>query len=201
MEHIEFNGTWKEIWTQKGAVAGTKEDALEMGGWTHTKTSAKEIAEKITKFLSIRSYDKVLEIGCGTGGIAQYMDCNYIGIDYSEPSVARCMEFFQKSAICTEADDLPFKDGYFDKCFAYGCFMYFPDLQYAKRVVKEMLRVTKMGILIGELPTESHESKHLLFNKGFFENLGFKIMGGWADPYRAIRFSAYCNIGVGCLDI
>ncbi len=32
MEHKEFQGTWQEIWTQKGAVAGSKEDALEMGG-------------------------------------------------------------------------------------------------------------------------------------------------------------------------
>lgn len=191
MEHKEFSGTWQEIWTQKAAMAGTKEDALEMGGWNKTVSTAEESAKRIVKFLDIKPEDKVLEIGCGTGGLAQYIDCDYIGIDYSRTSVEKCMEFFQKSAIYSEARELPFKDKYFDKCFAYGCFMYFPSLEYMREAVAEMRRVTKFGILIGELPRESHEPKHLLFHEKDFTDLGLKTMRGWAEPYCDIRFSAY----------
>lgn len=194
MEHKEFSGTWQEIWTQKGAVAGTKEDALEMGGWNKTLTSAKEIVERIVSFMGIKPADRVLEIGCGTGGMAQYLDCNYVGIDYSVTSVKKCMEFFQKPALFAEANDLPFKDKYFDKCFAYGCFMYFPSIEYARQVVSEMRRVTKGGIFIGELPRESHEPKHLLFKENDFEVLGLRTMKGWAEPYTEKRFSAYGGV-------
>lgn len=191
MEHIEFSGSWQEIWTQKGAVVGTKEDALEMGGWTNTITPAKEIAAKIVDFLDIKPEDRVLEVGCGTGGLAQYIDCNYIGIDYSYTSVKRCMEFFQKPAIFTEANNLPFKDNYFDKCFAYGCFFYFPDMDYVRQVVSEIKRVTKGKFLIGELPKQSHEPRHLLFQEEDMKNMGLNVMKGWAEPYTEIRFSAY----------
>lgn len=168
MEHKEFSGTWKEIWTQKGAMVGSKDDALEIGGWNHTKTSAEDIVKRLTEFMKIQSSDRVLEIGCGAGGMAQYLECKYVGLDYSESSVVRCMEFFQKTAICADADDIPFKDGFFDKSFAYGCFMYFPSEEYVRRVINELKRVTKGMIFIGELPMESHERKHLLFNNSNF---------------------------------
>ena len=191
MEHREYSGTWKEIWTQKGAEAGTKEDALEMGGWNRTLTSASDIANRIVDFMQIKPNDRVLEIGCGTGGLAQYLECNYCGIDYSVTSVKKCMEFFQKTAIYAEANELPFRDKYFDKCFAYGCFMYFPSKDYVKQVVNEMRRVTRKMIFIGEMPMESHEPKHLLFERAEMEHLGLKTIAGWAEPYTRVRFSAY----------
>lgn len=191
MEHIEYTGTWKEIWTQKGAMVGAKNDALEMGGWTHTETSAEEIVIRLSRFMRIQTVDRVLEIGCGAGGMAQYLDCEYVGLDYSATSVEKCMEFFHKTAICADANDIPFKDNYFDKCFAYGCFMYFPDKTYVEQVVSEMKRVTRGMIFIGELPTESHESKHQLFSRNQFEQLGLNVIDGWAEPYTKVRFSAW----------
>lgn len=191
MEHVEFSGSWKEIWTQKGAMRGGKEDALEYGGWDKTKSSAEKIVSKLVKLMDIKPTDKVLEIGCGAGGMAQYLRCNYVGIDYSESSVKKCMEFFEVPAICAEADNLPFKDKYFDKAFAYGCFMYFPSWEYSLKAIHEMRRVTKEIIFIGELPKQSHEPKHLLFSESDFASLGMEILRGWAEPYCDIRFSAY----------
>lgn len=57
-----------------------------------------ETATRIARLLDIKPRDKVLEVGCGAGGLAQYMECEYIGIDYSETLIRRCMEFYQKSA-------------------------------------------------------------------------------------------------------
>ncbi len=191
MIHKEYDGTWQEIWTKKGAVASTKEDSLELGGWNKTQTSAESIVNKMVEFMDIKPSDRVLEIGCGAGGMAQYLDCNYIGIDYSVTSVEKCMEFFKKPAIFAEANDIPFKDKYFDKCFAYGCFMYFPSMEYVKQVIAEMRRVTRTAIFIGEMPRESHEPKHLLFDEEEIQKLGLKTIKGWAEPYTKVRFSGY----------
>lgn len=190
MEHKEFSGTWREIWTQKGEQEGKISDVLEYGGWNKTITSASEIAQRITDLLDIQENDKILEIGCGAGGLAQYLKCDYYGIDYAKSSTQRCMEFFQLPALCAEAADLPFKDKFFDKSFAYGCFMYFNDMEYVEKAIEELKRVTKKIIFIGELPKESHEPKHLLFRETDLTKFGFKTFKGWAEPYTEIRFSA-----------
>lgn len=192
----EYSGTWREIWNKKGEEEGGAEDALIYGGWNKTETPANDICSMLTGFMDIKSTDRVLEIGCGAGGMAQYLDCNYIGIDYSFGSVNKCMKFFGKTAICCDADDLPFKDNYFDKAFAYGCFMYFPDKDYVDRALCEMERVTRKMVFIGELPISSHEPKHLLFDREFFANRGYETVDGWAAPYQGVRFSAYKRLEV-----
>lgn len=187
---MEYTGTWKEIWTQKGAMEGTKEDIRIYDGWEKSTADMRKTAERIKKELNIKPTDRVLEVGCGAGGLAQYMDCEYVGIDFSETLVKRCMEFFQKSAIYSEANDIPFKDNYFDKCFSWGVFLYFPTKEYVKQVISEMKRVTKGGIFIGELPMESHDAKHMLYTKEEFAQYGFEVMRGWSEPYCDIRFNA-----------
>ena len=54
-----------------------------------------------------------------------------------------------------------------------------------------MKRVTKGGIFIGELPKESHDSKHQLYKEKQFHEAGFKTEKGWSEPYCDIRFNAY----------
>ncbi len=188
---MEYSGTWKEIWTQKGAMEGTKDDIRVYDGWEKSTADMEETAVKITKLLDIKPTDRVLEVGCGAGGLAQYMRCDYIGIDFSETLVKRCMEFYQKSAVLSEANDIPFKDLYFDKCFSWGVFLYFPNWEYTKQVIREMKRVTKQGIFIGELPEESHDNKHQLYQEGQFAEEGFITERGWSEPYCDIRFNAY----------
>lgn len=146
---MEYSGTWKEIWTQKGAMEGTKEDIRVFDGWEKSTADMKETADRIMEILDIKPTDRVLEVGCGAGGLAQYMDCEYIGIDFSKTLVNRCMEFYQKSAVYSEANDIPFKDKYFDKCFSWGVFLYFPSREYVDQVISEMKRVTKNRILLG----------------------------------------------------
>lgn len=187
---MEYSGTWKEIWTQKGAMEGTKDDIRIYDGWEKSTADMKETAERIKSIFDIKSTDKVLEIGCGAGGLAQYMDCEYVGIDFSPTLVKRCMEFYQKSAIVSEANELPFKDNYFDKCFSWGVFLYFPSWEYTLQALKEMERVTKGGIFIGELPKESHDTKHQLYTEKQFVDLGFDVERGWSEPYCGVRFNA-----------
>lgn len=188
---MEYSGTWKEIWTQKGAMEGTKDDIRIYDGWEKSTANMQETAQRIIKYLDIKATDRVLEVGCGAGGLARFMDCEYIGIDYSTTLVKRCMEFYQKTAVYSEANDIPFRDQYFDKCFSWGVFLYFPTWDYTKMVISEIKRVTKGGIFIGELPKESHDSKHQLYMENQFQEAGFMTESGWSEPYCDIRFNAY----------
>ena len=195
MYFVEYSGTWEEIWTQKGEMPGTKADIIEYDGWEKSSTSMEETANRISDFLSIKPDDRVLEIGCGAGGLGQYLNCNYIGIDFSKPLTKRCMEFFQLSAIHAEANDLPFKDAYFNKCFCWGVFLYFPSREYGNEVIAEIARVTKKSdqksIFIGDIPVTSHNERHMTYSRKQFEDRGFSTIPGWADPYRDNRFNAW----------
>ena len=187
---MEFQGTWKEIWTQKGLVEGTKADIRNYDGWEKSSTSMEDIANKIKECLKIEPSDRVLEIGCGAGGLAQFFDCDYVGVDFSKPLVEKCNQFFSKKAIYAEANNLPFDDKSFDKCFSWGVFLYFPSMVYMNDVVTNIKRVTRGAIFIGDIPVKSHDDKHMIYTKEDFETLGFETIDGWSHPYEQERFNA-----------
>ncbi|GLB28354.1 hypothetical protein LAD12857_02770 [Lacrimispora amygdalina] len=180
------NETWKQIWVRKGKAEGN--DLLSFDGYEATQVDMEEVARQITKRLDIKKGDKVLEVGCGAGAIAQYLDCDYTGIDYSHTLVKKHIEILHNSVLTGEAADLPFKDHSFDKVICYGVYLYFDDKEYAKKATNELLRVARKSVLIGELPIRSHRKEHLLFTKDEFK--GWEISDGFYDPYRNDRFNA-----------
>lgn len=180
------NETWKQIWERKGKAEG--KDLLAFDGYEATQVDMEEVARQITKRLDIQKSDKVLEVGCGAGALAQYLDCDYTGMDYSHTLVKKHIEILHNSVLTGEAADLPFKDHSFDKVICYGVYLYFDDKEYAKKATSELLRVARKSVLIGELPIRSHRKEHLLFTKDEFE--GWEISDGFYDPYRNDRFNA-----------
>jgi ubiquinone/menaquinone biosynthesis C-methylase UbiE len=182
--------SWKEIWEAKGLMPGTKENIREYEGWENAKAGFEEIAGKIAEALDLKPTDKVLEVGCAAGALSEYLDCDYVGVDYSASLVKRNIEFFKNQCMIAEAADLPFKDAWFDKVFCYGVFQYFPDKDYTRKAVSELLRVCKPGgrVLIGDLAKSSHDAKHQLHSETEYE--GWRITKGWASPYEDLRFNA-----------
>jgi ubiquinone/menaquinone biosynthesis C-methylase UbiE len=94
----------------------------------------------------------------------------YIGIDYTHSLLKREMELLGYFVLPSEANDLPFKDKYFDKAFSFSVFFYFPDKKYFKQVMKEMQRVTLGPIYIGDLPFASKDKNHLLYSLSDFKD-------------------------------
>lgn len=157
---------WKEIWERKGILKTN--NLRDLDGFEATTINPREVACQIIKILKIKKLDKVLEVGCGAGMIAQYLDCDYVGIDYSRSLVKKHKELLKYSVLAAEANALPFKDKYFDKVFVYSVFHYFPNKDYANEVLKEIKRVCAGKIFIGDLPVKSQRKEHLLFNKNDF---------------------------------
>jgi SAM-dependent methyltransferase len=173
---------WREIWEKKGRL--TTNNLKELNGYEDTTIDPKFVANRVKKILDIELTDKILEVGCGAGMLAQYLDCDYVGVDYSQSLVGRHIKLLGNSVLHGSANDLIFKDNSFDKVFAYSVFQYFPCIEYAKSVIQEMNRVSKGSIFIGDLAIKSHRSEHLLFERKDFDL--FEVSEGF---YNLDRFN------------
>jgi SAM-dependent methyltransferase len=178
---------WHEVWERKGHL--NTENLKELNGYEDTSIDPKFVADQIEKILDIKPTDKILEVGCGAGMLAQYLNCDYIGVDYSRSLVKKHVNLLGNSVIHGSASNLIFKDNSFDKVFAYSIFQYFPDLEYADTSIQEMKRVAKDSIFIGDLAIRSHRSEHLLFDCQDF--IDFEISSGF---YNSDRFNIFAKI-------
>jgi|TARA_B100001971_G_C18148279_1_gene514351 ubiquinone/menaquinone biosynthesis C-methylase UbiE len=90
---------------------------------------------------------RILDIGCGWGRFFNYYkkyNMQIYGIDISDIMVKKATELFSEIALRIdegEAEDLPFSDNYFDVVCCFGVF----DATFQDKVIKEMLRVCKLG--------------------------------------------------------
>jgi len=160
---------WKNVWEKKGNLK--IKDLKELDGYEATTIDPKKVSDNIKEILEIEKTDKILEVGCGAGMLAQYIECDYVGIDYSKSLVKKHIKILNNPVLVAEANNIPFKDKYFDKVFAYGIFHYFEDKKYASDVVKELKRVCKGKIFIGDLPERSHRKEHLLYKRSDFKGV------------------------------
>ena len=184
MDNMEY---WKEVWDRKGSENST--DIRTIDGFESTSADLEKIAGNITKVMDIKPTDKVLEVGCGAGGVAQYLKCDYVGVDYSRPMISKHISLLKNSILYSEANNLIFKDKSFDKVFIYGISHYFPNHEYANQVISEMKRVAKKCIFIGDLPFKSHRDTHLLYKKEDFKD--WIILEPYYNP---LRFNVYLEL-------
>lgn len=161
---------WSEVWDRKGK--SDSEDPIFLAGFDQLdfKIDLKTAAQTLTEALDIQPSDRVLEVGCAAGSIAKYLNCKYVGVDRSEPLVKKNISINQVSALVCEANDLIFRDKTFDKVFVFTVFHYFPSHDYARQVIKELLRVARKAVYIGDLPVISHDPNHTLYTPEFFED-------------------------------
>jgi len=82
---------------------------------------------------------KILDVGCGTGILNRvYPNLDIMGIDISDGMLKRNPYKWMKAS----ADDIPFRDGYFDMVFCRSVLHHLPNPQLA---LSEMKRVLKPG--------------------------------------------------------
>lgn len=177
---------WKKVWHDKG-LANTADKRL-LSGYEHTTMDPEYAASEISNILQIDENSKILEVGCGVGFLAEFMNCNYHGIDFSETIINKHRKFLSSNLSVSEANCLPFEDNYFESSYSYSVFQYFPNFKYAKQAIDEMLRVSSKRVFIGDLPVRSHSEEHLLYNVSDFEDLGFTVTDGY---YNSDRFNAW----------
>jgi len=118
----------------------------------------RQVIPPITRYLrhNPSSSPRILDVACGTGELLQQMiqthpSVEYTGIDLSGPYLKyarkRHPELSDISLMRANAEEIPFRDNYFDAVTSVYLMHELPR-DVRKRVIQEMLRVTKPGGLI-----------------------------------------------------
>ena len=120
----------------------------------------------IARLLGARQGERVLDIGCGTGRFAEYASIPWmVGVDISDYLLAKArrrMPFLIKA----QAEQLPFKDGLFDRAICSEVLEHTPD---PRALLEESWRVLREGgILIVTVPNENNINFAKMFARFFY---------------------------------
>ena len=134
------------------------------------RSFSKHLAEKVVDFGGIQTGMKALDVGCGTGNLAEQllklMNLEIIGIDISLPMLEVAREKSLEVIYADVANNrLPFRESYFDIITATYVIHQISNLEL---LFSECHRVLKDGTLV--LLTSSHqqiEKKHPVFKRFF----------------------------------
>lgn len=170
-------------------IESTNDSIKATGGWG-TEDEVFLICEEIFNKIGIQNNDKVLELGCGSGVLGNWIKkrCDYyVGADISYKMV----DFFLKTdhenktnLLQGTTNKVSFCNEIFDIIILNGVTMYFPDDKTLDETLEEMKRVLKPNgtIFIGENISSSDYPWELTW----FQDLSpiFQIL---SRPYIKIR--------------
>jgi cytidyltransferase-like protein len=200
---IQTYNEWHKIWEKKGNE--NFQNLKLLGGYEDTESSSLDTYNNIQQHLKFNENSKILEIGCGAGGIAQHFKnkSNYYGTDYSRSLCNKHINLLNNKVFNCEANHNPFKNKFFDYTFVNSVFEYFDSHDYAKQVINDIERMTKHSVYILNMRHTDHTHKkdkhkyegvfkHILYTPKFFEDLGFTILPStYESEYRFSVFKHY----------
>jgi len=197
---IKRVNNWKKIWQYRAKKYADQSaaviDGFDSGRGKISEESLDYLIKEIRTLLALKKEDKLLEVGCGAGMLLEKLNLSHMtGVDYSSAMIAEVKKRVPKANFyVAEACNLPFQKPLFNKILAWSVFEYFPSLNYAKKVLSEILRCLKRPgiIFIGDIPdlakykeaerlkkTHPHQRKnfkrdknlrHLYYSRSFFIN-------------------------------
>ena len=137
--------------------------------------------EDILEYISPQKNDKILDLGGGTGQVAEHLVKYSKEVVIVDPSPSMIEKAQKKSdnikTILGVAEKIPYPDDYFDKVLIYDSMHHMQDPILG---LKEAIRVLKPDgkLIIGEIDPRGIGGKLLLF----FEKV-FYIYGTYFSPY------------------
>ncbi len=120
----------------------------------HREEQIKKI-KVILNNIKINKKDKVLDVGCGPCYLAEFIDCDYTGIDPSE-KLLNLNKNKKIKKIIGVAENLPFPDHYFDVVFSITAIHNFKDLE---KGISEIKRVGKKRFVFSILKKSKNFEK------------------------------------------
>jgi amino acid adenylation domain-containing protein len=164
---------WRAVWDQTYADAPGRGEELSFdssaftSSYTGRAIPEEEVLEWVEHPVSrvlARRPDRVLEIGCGTGLLLTRIapHCSrYVGTDFSEVAIDRLRAAVGDSdrlshveLSCQAADDpAGIEQGEFDAVVLNSVIQYFPDVEYAVRVIERAARAVEQGgfVFVGDV--------------------------------------------------
>jgi ubiquinone/menaquinone biosynthesis C-methylase UbiE len=131
-----------------------------------TEPVRKRLLDDVARKLELSPEHRVLDVGCGTGMILRRIApqvASITGIDFCAGmlAVSRHNPMSNVSLLQANAAQLPFKDQVFDRVLCYFVIANFPDDDFTRRVLAQLIRVTRKGgvVLIGNTPDYEKKSE------------------------------------------
>jgi len=150
----------EDLYTEKSEVQKHyyNETAQKYDSWHIDPPSAKIVdtwnSENLRKFLNRQTVKRTLELGCGTGRLANslfWLSSEVYGVDISREVLKIAKEKYPKLKLtCSEVINLPYENNYFDMVIINGSLHHFFAVE---KTFQEAYRVLKPGayfILLGE---------------------------------------------------
>jgi len=193
-----MNKFWFKIWNKEERIIKyTFEFLLKLDGFD-TKTSTFDPdfwLNRFSKFMDIiegkmGKINSVYEVGCGAGAFLFYLKYfKHIekvgGLDFSSKllQIARC--FLDTDLEVKEAINLDVKPTY-DLVLSHSVFFYFPNIEYAEKVLIKMLQKANKGVAILDINDnerknlyfkyrKNYDSPHIFFERKWFIELGKQL--------------------------
>ena len=193
------SGSWQDIWEKKGN--NEIFDLSTLNGCEETKFDGKKFINTVLKFLPINNDEKILEMGCGSGYLAQYLSSfKYIGVDLSRNLVNKHINILGNIVLNFSSIDIIFKDKYFDYSLCNCMLEYLNNFDDLELTINNLERVTKKGLFIGNIRYKTRTEKidkhkfegvfsHLVIAKDYFLKRGYSVFDSEHNPNE--RFNAY----------
>ena len=188
--------------------------ASELGNFCSTNWL--NYTDYLFKKIDIKEKDSIFEVGCGTGAFIYplYLRGHKVGgADYSYHSIKIAKSIFcSKNFICEEAMNILSKIK-FDVVLSHSVFQYFPNLDYAEKVIINMINKSnnKVAFLdindaskediyheirMGKMDHENYKKKYDGLNHTFYRKDWFQRLASKMDLYIEIfdqNFETYVN--------
>lgn len=94
--------------------------------------------EKYRKMIDNSLEGKILDLGCGTGSLSEFLQERIFGIDISFCML--CKAQTKEIVVQGDMDFLPFKDSVFDAVLSFTALQNLPSLEYVFREVRRVLK-------------------------------------------------------------
>jgi trans-aconitate methyltransferase len=172
-------------------------DGFDSGAGQIDASDWRHYAATIVRQFSLSNDSSVYEVGCGAGallyGLVERVDIDVGGCDFSSPLISVARRAISKGDFTvSDATPFPVRPPY-DVVLANAVFHYFPDFEYAFRVLERMTAKARRAVAILDVPDEAmremselkrrdmlspkeYDRKysgldHLYFSKSWFRNM------------------------------
>lgn len=154
-----------------------------MGRWSA------RLAPAFAEFARVPDSGRLLDVGCGTGALTQWIEStapkiDIVGIDPAQSFIDYARSRFTSPRIRFQLGnvlDLPFSNESFDLCLSLLVLMFVPD---PEKAVSEMRRVTRHGGIVGAC-TWAHDGLEL--SRVFWEEASKSDREGATRAERALH--------------
>jgi SAM-dependent methyltransferase len=192
MTHRQAVAEWCAMYSEKAGAASW----LEAHRWTYGPAVAQSIVSDIRRKLELRPEDDVLEVGAGSGAFLMNLllrNQRGFGLDFCEPLIRERFRFgvdpMRVKLGVAEGAYLPIASESFDKVLCYSVAHHFPDDDYARDMIHQLVRVCRAGgiVLLGDVCGVMERYRKTLVQRGVPPLLVDGVL--WAaSPVRSMRW-------------